>query len=103
MSKTMTPTRMLSLQSAVRASLVLLSLVLCGLVDYVTGYELSVILLYVVPVALCTRYFGLQPGLAIALLSTLVWMFVDRWSGHHYSQDWIWYVNAVNRMGYFSL
>lgn len=103
MPEALNPSSGLALKAAVRAGLVLLLLALSGVVDYVTGYEVSVFLLYVVPVALGTRFFGAYPGVALALLSTGVWMAVDHMSGHRYSQDWIWYVNAANRMMCFVL
>ncbi|MGE5451379.1 MAG: hypothetical protein ACM3VZ_05975 [Acidobacteriota bacterium] len=90
-------------KSAARAALVLVTLVASGAIDYATGYEVSVFLLYVAPVALCTRFFGVYPGLGVALVSTAVWMAVDQLSGHRYSQSWIWYVNAANRMICFVL
>lgn len=91
------------LKGAARVALVLLTLLVSGVIDYATGYEVSVFLLYMVPVALATRFFGMSFGVCVALTSTVVWMAVDRWTGHHYSQSWIWYVNAANRMICFVL
>ncbi len=91
------------LKDAVRAALVLSTLVLSGIIDYVTGYEVSVFLLYVVPVALSTRFFGVYMGVGMALVSAAVWMAVDHLTGHQYSHAWIWYVNAANRMICFVL
>lgn len=91
------------LKDAVRAALVLLTLVLSGVIDYATGYEVSVFLLYVVPVALSTRFFGVYTGVGMALVSAAVWMAVDHLTGHQYSHAWIWYVNAANRMICFVL
>lgn len=71
--------------------------------DWASGYEVSVFFLYVIPVALCTRYFGRVAGWSMALTAALVWMVADRWSGHQYSQEWIWYANALNRFLCFAL
>lgn len=92
------PTRALA-----RLAVILLTLALCAGVDYSTGYEVSVFLLYVIPVSLMTRFFGTTAGGAMAMAATAVWMAVDRLSGHQYSQDWIWFVNAGNRMMCFLL
>jgi hypothetical protein len=82
---------------------VLLTLILSGLVDMATGFEVSVFLVYTIPVALATRWIGVAAGLATALLATAVWVWADQASGHLYSQPWILYVNAANRMFCFLL
>lgn len=90
-------------KQSVRAAAIALTLALSALIDFSTGYEVSVFLLYVIPVAMATRFFGARAGGLLAVVSTAAWMAVDRWSGHQYSQDWIWYVNALNRMMCFVL
>lgn len=90
-------------KQSVRAAAIVLTLALSAFLDYLTGYEVSVFLLYVIPIALATRFFGVGTGGVLALMSTAAWMAVDRWSGHQYSQDWIWYINALNRMMCFVL
>ena len=72
-------------------------------VDYGTGYEISVFLLYadsgVADDPLLRNHSGRRHGDG----ATAVWMAVDRLSGHQYSQEWIWFVNAGNRMMCFLL
>jgi len=82
---------------------VVLTLALSGVIDALTGFEISVFLLYTVPVGLATRFFGARAGVCVSLLATVVWIVADRWSGHAYSQDWILYVNACNRFACFTL
>ncbi len=48
-----------------------------GVIDYVTGYEVSVSLFYLLPVSLSTWYAGRATGALIALVSTAVWLAVD--------------------------
>ena len=84
-------------------ALVVLSLALSAYVDVITGYEVSVFLLYTVPVALATRWMGKAAGLITALVATVVWVWADKASGHTYSRDWYLYVNALNRMVCFML
>ena len=88
-------------KQAARVVLVLGAMALCGVVDYVTGIELSVFVLYAIPIAMATRFFGSRTGMAMSVLATGIWMAVDRLGGHQYSQAWIWYVNAFNRMACF--
>lgn len=82
---------------------VVLSLATVGYVDSVTGYEVSVFLLYTAPVALATRRLGTAAGLLTAMAATAVWVLADLHSGHVYSRPWILYVNAFNRMACFLL
>lgn len=82
---------------------VALSLAVVGYLDTVTGYEVSVFLLYTVPVALATRRLGTMAGVLTAVLATAVWVLADLHSGHVYSRPWILYVNALNRMACFIL
>lgn len=84
-------------------ALVIGSLALIGYVDAVTGYEVSLFLLYTIPVALATRYLGTRGGVLTAVAATGVWVWADASSGHAYSQPWILYVNAFNRMVCFLL
>lgn len=72
-------------------------------VDFRTGYEVSVFLLYTLPVALATAFFGVAGGLWIVLASTGLWMGMDHLAGHQYTHLWIWFVNAANRMVCFAL
>ncbi|MDE1998480.1 MAG: hypothetical protein KGI91_15945 [Burkholderiales bacterium] len=87
----------------VKAMLVLLALAAAGWVDYATGYEVSVFLLYAIPIGLATTFFGRVGGVWLVLAATVAWMGVDRLTGHQYSHAWIWIVNAANRMACFSL
>lgn len=91
------------LRSWLRGALAVASLFAVATLDWASGYEVSVFFLYVIPVSLCTRYFGRAAGWCMALTATLTWMVADRWSGHQYSQDWIWYANALNRFLCFAL
>lgn len=84
-------------------ALVLSSLALVGWIDSLTGYEVSVFMLYALPVALATSRLGAKAGLAIAVAATVVWVWADEASGHSYSMPWILYVNAFNRAVFFGL
>jgi signal transduction histidine kinase len=63
-----------------RGSMSALSLILVGIVgylDYVTGYERSLSLFYLLPISLATWFGGLTIGLVIVLLSVVVWILSD--------------------------
>lgn len=82
---------------------VMATLGLSAYVDLATGYEVSVFLLYMLPVALATRWMRLTGGTLTAILATLLWVWADVHSGHRYSQTWFLYVNAFNRLACFML
>ncbi|MES2089821.1 MAG: hypothetical protein V4532_07575 [Pseudomonadota bacterium] len=94
-----TPSRHLSPSGAVL--LIVASLALCGLLDYVTGYEVSVFVVYVLPIVLSMRFFGWRGGSLVALLCATVWVIADMATGHHYSGPWVVYWNALNRLAFF--
>ena len=55
-----------------------------GWIDYVTGVEVSVSLLYLVPIALGTWVAGRSVGITLALVSAGVWLGADLLAGHTY-------------------
>ena len=82
---------------------VLALLTTIAVLDAVTGYEVSVFLLYTIPVALSTHYLGVRSGVLLSVLAMVAWVVADRWSGHTYTRDWILVVNALNRFCCFLL
>ena len=70
-------------------------------IDYLTGYEVSLSLLYLGPIALAAWYAGRWPGIAISLLSCLGWYVADWAAGSHYSSAAIPVWNAFVRLGFF--
>lgn len=75
-------------------------LLLAGL-DYLTGYELSMSVFYLVPVALGTWYGGKWIGFAAAILSSVSWYFADAADGHPYSYPGIAVWNSLMRLGFY--
>ena len=54
---------------------------LLGYLDYLTGYEQSLLLFYLVPIALATWFGGLVFGLMFSVLSVAVWVTSDLVAG----------------------
>src|SRR5689334_18584566 len=54
---------------------------LLGYLDYLTGYEQSLLLFYLVPIAIATWFGGLSYGLIFSILSVLVWVMSDIFAG----------------------
>ena len=72
-----------------------------GAVDYLSGYEISMSLFYLGPVALAAWYGGRRPAIAIAALSCACWYAADYGAGNQYSHPAIPVWNALVRLGFF--
>jgi len=74
-----------------------------GLVDFVTGYEISFSIFYLAPVVFVTWFAGKRAGLAISILSSIVWLAADAGSGHLFPHFLIPLWNATVRLGFFAV
>ena len=72
-----------------------------GIIDYLTGYELSFSLFYLIPITLVTWYAGQRFGLAMSLVSALVWSIIDVASGAKYSHPLIYVWNTLIILVFF--
>lgn len=75
--------------------------VLIGVIDFLTGYELSFSVFYLIPISLLAWVGGRWWGLACALLGTLVASLADFLTGHVYSSPVYIYWNAGMRLVLF--
>jgi signal transduction histidine kinase len=55
--------------------------VFIGYLDYLTGYEQSLLLFYLVPIALATWFGGMTLGLGFSIFSVAVWLGSDIFAG----------------------
>lgn len=72
-----------------------------GVVDFLTGYQVSMSLFYLGPVALATWYVGRGSGIGIAVLSCITWYITELASGTQYFHPAILIWNALVRFGFF--
>lgn len=72
-----------------------------GFIDYVTGYEISVVLFYSLPILLMVRFGDRTSSVFVALLCAIVWWWADEASGHPYAQGWHQVWETMVRLGYF--
>jgi len=72
-----------------------------GIGDYLSGYELSMSLFYLVPVALAAWYAGRWAGVSVAVLSCASWYIADSAAGNQYSHPAIPVWNSLVRLGFF--
>lgn len=74
-----------------------------GLLDYLTGYELSFALFYLFPIALVTWFTNGKIGVVIAFVSAGIWLTADVLAGQVYSHKVIYLWNTAIRLGFFLL
>jgi signal transduction histidine kinase len=83
--------------------LMLLLVVAVGGVDYWTGEELSVSILYLVPISLCAWRVGRGCGLAVAGASTLAWLAADLAASERQGHPLVPYWNGAVLLGTFAV
>ena len=74
---------------------------LLGVVDYLTGQEISFSVFYTAPIMLAAWYGGRRVGLSVAIVSAGVWLLADLAAGYHYSSLLIPAWNTLVRLGFF--
>jgi signal transduction histidine kinase len=84
--------------AAVTTGLVLL----IGIVDYTTGAEISLSVIYVLPVALATWFVGPRFAMVLAVLSAVVWIGGDVLIGQRYSTVLIPIWNTTIRIVFYA-
>ncbi|HET6370718.1 MAG TPA: GGDEF domain-containing protein, partial [Nitrospiria bacterium] len=77
--------------------------VVLGVVDYATGFEISFSLFYLVPVSFAAWYAGKWPGIAIAFFSAAAWDLANGLAGQVFSNPAILYWNTATRLGFFAI
>lgn len=78
-----------------------LGLLVVGGVDFITGFEISVSVFYLGPVALAAWYAGPWSGMMAATLAGIFWFIADFASGHPYSHQMIAVWNALVLFGLY--
>lgn len=74
-----------------------------GLLDHVTGSEISFSIFYLAPISLASWSLGRVSGQMLAILSAIVWLAVDYTAGNVYSHSLIPLWNGGVRLGFFSI
>jgi signal transduction histidine kinase len=74
---------------------------LIGLLDYVTGSELHISVLYLVPVWYATWYAGRRAGIAISVLSAMAWIAADYYGAPTYTHPFIHDWNGVVQLAFY--
>jgi signal transduction histidine kinase len=87
-----------------RSLLMLLGLLMAlvlGLIDHLTGPELSLSIFYLLPISFAAWLLGLGAGVATSLVCSVLWLLADLLSGYRWSLAAAPYWNAAVRLGLF--
>jgi signal transduction histidine kinase len=76
-------------------------MILLGIIDFVTGPELSFSIFYVLPISLAAWYINRRAGIAFSLTSAVLWLSADLLGGHTYTHASIPFWNALVRLAFF--
>ncbi|MBW2451685.1 MAG: HAMP domain-containing histidine kinase [Deltaproteobacteria bacterium] len=79
----------------------LLLVIFLGVLDTLTGQEVSFSAFYMLPIYLVTWYAGRWPGIVISLFSASTWLTADFASGHVASHSLIPFWNMLVRLTFF--
>ena len=91
----------LSKPTIVFTGLILLALI--GLMDFITGVEISFSVFYLVPISIVTWYTNKNFGLALSVLGTAMWVFADIQELSRYASPAIPYWNGLVRFSFFTI
>lgn len=81
----------------------ILFVLLLAYIDAKTGYEVTLSIFYLLPIALAAWYFSGRLAYILSFISAFVWVMVDIKSGHYYSHVIILIWNSVVALGYYLL
>jgi signal transduction histidine kinase len=74
---------------------------LVGVIDYVTGAELSISIFYLIPISLSVLFVNRRVGVLLSVFSSAVGLTTDLMVGYPYSHPIIIYWNNAIQMGFF--
>lgn len=85
------------------ALIISLMMIGIGVVDYVSGFDLSTGLFYIAPISIASWYLGRRAGLATALISAGTWLVVNALVAPPHIRMAINLWNMFIRLGFFSI
>lgn len=79
----------------------LLLTVIIGILDHITGSEISSSLFYLPAIGVAAWYADHRAGNILSMIAAAVWMITDRTAGHYYSHELIFLWNGSVRLALF--
>lgn len=95
-----------SLETLSRGGLIIIALgvvFLIGTLDYLTGFELSISLFYLIPVALIAWTVDRNTGMRFSVFGAIVWLISNTLSGQSFTNIFIGVWNTLIRFGFFAV
>ena len=81
----------------------ILTVAILGITDYISGFEMSFSIFYLLPISFTILLSDFKLGIIISLLSAFSWYLADISSGHIYNSLFTPIWNSVMRFGYFMI
>jgi diguanylate cyclase (GGDEF)-like protein len=81
----------------------LILIILLGMIDYLTGFEFSFSLFYLIPVSIAAWGIGKNAGLAISVLGAVTWVVSNVFAGETYTNHFVLIWNTFMRLSFFSV
>ncbi len=72
-----------------------------GVIDNITGYEISFALFYLIPVSLAAWFAGREAGILVSIVSAATWYLANSLAGESFSNPLIPIWNSASRLGFF--
>lgn len=92
------------LENAGKGSILLLAMIqiiVLGIIDYYTGYEISFSVFYLVPVAMAAWYGEKKLAILVSVISAMTWQFSNELAGQTFHYLLVPFWNASTRLGFF--
>ncbi|MDD2734348.1 MAG: hypothetical protein PHF56_10445 [Desulfuromonadaceae bacterium] len=78
--------------------------IIVGLLDWFTGYELNFFVFYFIPISICAWFIGLSGGIIMSLFSAIVWFWVDILTqAPHASQYYVVWNTLIRLVAFLSI
>jgi diguanylate cyclase (GGDEF)-like protein len=72
-----------------------------GIIDFQTGFEISISFFYLIPIFLVVWFTNVRVGLILSAISALTWFIADYSAGLSYSHPTIYVWNTLLRLGFY--
>lgn len=81
--------------------LAMIQIIVLGIIDYYTGFEISFSVFYLVPVTMAAWYGEKRLAIVVSIISALTWQFSNELAGETFHYFLIPFWNASTRLGFF--
>ena len=76
-------------------------LLFIGFIDYVTGFDISLSIFYLIPISMVSWYVGKWQGILMSILGSIIWLIANKITAPAHIPFSILYWNSTVRLGFF--